>query len=812
MPDFGFVGPSYVAPSIYQNAEECINFFPEIDITKASSNPPARGVVSLYPTPGLVEKLNLGTGETRAIYTLSGGQWLLAVVGSNVYSVDNSWNTTLIGTLTTSTGPVSITDNIMTYGGLTAYIVDGVNRYTWIAGTSTTFTVTGNQSASVTSVTLTNAGANYNSPTVSIGNEWTASTVYTAGQQVYYGGYLYTYTVGGTSGTTGPTITSGTASDGTATIAFAGTAASLTILVNQTITGATITNGGTGYVTPTIVFGTKWVASTTYIKGQQLFYGNNLYTVTTAGTTGTVAPAFTSGSQADGTAVLLYAGYPANALLTQNGGVVTGINIVSYGSGYNSNPTATVTDTGGPGASCTVTVQGSCGTIESLTLDNEGTGYLTTPAVTITDNVLGSGATTSVVLGNQVFDVTATNGALGVGRVLKNGSTTFTITDQVSAIDGGLGTYRISSYSLGGSVTYTSPTWFQLPDTDGPWQGASVVGVMDNYIIYNQVGTQNFAASDVGSPFSYNAYYGTKDGSPDPLISLIIDRRQVYLLGEFTSETWIDVGSQLSGVVSFPFSRIPGTSVQHGIAAPFSVARFSNQFMFVSRDTRGQAIIGMMEGYSFTRLSTHAVEQTLMNQPIEDAIAYTYQLEGHEMYVVTFPSLDLTWVFDLTTKMWHKWLSYDSITGYHRHWSNCGAFFNNVYLVGDYRSGTIYQLDNEVYTDNGTTIRRLRRAPHLVSDFQRQYFHELQLQFQPGVGLQLGQGQNPQAMLRWSNDGGSTWSNEHWSSIGLVGQYQFRIIWRRLGWSRDRIFEVVVSDPIKAVIVSANLKAEGADS
>jgi len=67
-------------------------------------------------------------------------------------------------------------------------------------------------------------------------------------------------------------------------------------------------------------------------------------------------------------------------------------------------------------------------------------------------------------------------------------------------------------------------------------------------------------------------------------------------------------------------------------------------------------------------------------------------------------------------------------------------------------------------------------------------------------------------MLRWSNDGGSTWSNEHWSSIGLQGAYQNRIIWRRLGWSRDRIFEISVTDPIKAVIVSANLKASEGDN
>ena len=206
---------------------------------------------------------------------------------------------------------------------------------------------------------------------------------------------------------------------------------------------------------------------------------------------------------------------------------------------------------------------------------------------------------------------------------------------------------------------------------------------------------------------------------------------------------------------------------------------------------------------------------------------------------------------------------------------------------------------------NGDEIRRLRRAPHLVTDLQRQYFDEFQIQFQPGVGLSgvapssgsssistttgvpapvyvntstntyqpspytitagttvtvaygntltvypptpgqttyvqspyiISPGSiisvtpnnvlivqpgsvvvpfdttNPQAMLRWSNDGGSTWSNEHWTGIGRIGKYTNRAMWRRLGWSRDRIFEVVVTDPVKAVIVSANLKASSGEN
>ena len=324
-----------------------------------------------------------------------------------------------------------------------------------------------------------------------------------------------------------------------------------------------------------------------------------------------------------------------------------------------------------------------------------------------------------------------------------------------------------------------------------------------------------------------------------------MDHREVYLLGESSSEVWVD-----AGLFPFPFQRIPGTSTQHGIAAQNSVSRVANSFAYVSRNLRGQGQIMQMNGYIPQRISTHAVENTLVNQYINDAIAWTYQLEGHEVYVVSFPTINITWAFDSTTGLWYKWLYCTTANQYQRHRGNCSCVFQGMVLVGDYANGKIYELDNTNYTDDGNNIRRLRRAPHLVADLQRQYFEEFQIQFQPGVGftglsvapyIYIGtpytiyptatlvipatqtvvigfatlQNQTttlPQAMLRWSDDGGSTWSNEHWVTIGQTGKYKNRAIWRRLGQARDRVFEVVVTDPVKAVIVSANLKASGGEN
>jgi hypothetical protein len=417
------------------------------------------------------------------------------------------------------------------------------------------------------------------------------------------------------------------------------------------------------------------------------------------------------------------------------------------------------------------------------------------------------------VCGNRVYSITTALVATEVGTLNTN-SGPVSITDIIQTAGG------LTAYIADGGDRYiwvaATNTFQTLPPTDGPWQGADVVDNVDNYVIYNQPGTRNWAATDLGSAYSTEAYFGTKDGSPDDLISLIVDRRQVYLLGDITTEIWTDTGNVTAGIISFPFSRIQGASMQTGVNAQFSVARLGDGFAIVAKDNRGNATIEMAMQYTFQRFSTHAVEYSLEGYNVSDAIAYSYQIQGHEIYVVTFPSVGpygLTWAYDLATQQWHKWLSWDSALGvFKRHRSNCHALFANLNLVGDYENGRIYSLQNEVYTEAGAPIRRLRRAPHLTADLQRQYFDELQIQFQPGVGLNTGQGSDPQAMLRWSNDGGSTWSSEHWTSIGAQGKYLNRAIWRRLGMARDRIFEVSMTDPVKCVIVSANLKATVGDN
>lgn len=130
------------------------------------------------------------------------------------------------------------------------------------------------------------------------------------------------------------------------------------VVTGTSVYSVVISTGGSGYVSPTVVFGTTWAATTPYIVGNQIFYGANLYTVTTSGTTSTVPPTHTSGSVTDGTTVLAYAGATATGTVDSTGGVITGVTITAYGSGYTVAPIVTFSGSPGTGATGLVNLSG----------------------------------------------------------------------------------------------------------------------------------------------------------------------------------------------------------------------------------------------------------------------------------------------------------------------------------------------------------------------------------------------------------------------------------------------------------------------
>lgn len=433
----------------------------------------------------------------------------------------------------------------------------------------------------------------------------------------------------------------------------------------------------------------------------------------------------------------------------------------------------------------------------------------------------------------------------------------------------------------GPSFIYNSLTlqFKQIDDPDFP--GAVTVGYLDGYFVFNEPNSQRLWITSLQDGTSIDPLdFASAEGSPDGLVSILVDHREAWLFGTNSVEVWYD-----SGAADFPLSPVQGAFNEVGCIAAFSVAKLDNGIFWLGADARGRGIVYRANGYTAQRVSTHAVEWQIQQYGnLSDAIAYTYQQDGHSFYVLIFPSANTTWVFDVATNLWHERAAF--INGsFTRHRSNCQMSFSNEVVVGDHELGNIYAFDLEVFSDDGQPqkwLRSWRALPTGANDLKRTAQHSLQLDAETGAinsdvttpiviidisdpnddllteggdflvweypdpalnevlitesgddlvqedgstlvlvtGVATGgkiliqKGQltataiDPQVMLRWSDDGGHTWSNSHWRSMGKTGAYSTRVIWRRLGMTlklRDRVYEVSATDPIKIAIMGAEL-------
>lgn len=351
-----------------------------------------------------------------------------------------------------------------------------------------------------------------------------------------------------------------------------------------------------------------------------------------------------------------------------------------------------------------------------------------------------------------------------------------------------------------------------IADPDFP-DNATHVTFQDGFIIVNDPSSTpagEFFISGLRDATSWGGLdFGNAEGSPDIINALVSTGRELWLFGPQSTEVFYDSGAAL-----FPFQRINGTYSKIGCFAPFSVAEMETNVFWLGGNEQGHGQVFTNEGYRPRRISTHAIEQEWVNYPnIEDAIAYTYQEGGHKFYVLNFQAGNKTWVYDTTTGWWHETASTDFNTNTdNRFKGNSHAFFNGKNFVADPGNGNIYEVDPLTFTDavdddNVNKIKALRNSPHIWNNLDRLFFTSFQVDMETGVGLTTGNGSDPQAMLRWSNDGGHTFSNQLFADIGKIGKFRTRVKFNRLGQSRDRIWELSITDPIKVTLLNTHVEA-----
>ena len=449
-----------------------------------------------------------------------------------------------------------------------------------------------------------------------------------------------------------------------------------------------------------------------------------------------------------------------------------------------------------------------------------------------------------VVSGQGLYKIDTSYNATFLGTIAGTG--------QVSIADNGTQIFIAANPN---GYIYNMSTGAFAPIGDPDFPGASTVGYLDGYFVFTEPDSQRVWVTSLLDGTSVDPLdFASAEGAPDQLLSVNVDHREAWLFGTGTVEVWYNAGT-----ADFPLQRIQGAFNELGCAAVYSVAKLDNTLFWLGSDARGNGIVYRANGYRGERISTHAIEFAIQSYgTISDAVAYSYQQEGHKFYVLTFPTANATWVYDAITGAWHERAGWDN-GRFVRHRSNCQMNFNNEIIVGDYEDGRIYAFDLDVYADDDQPqkwLRSWRALPTGQNNLRRTAHHSLQLDCETGTGYvdpalavapqylspaqQLLDGSEgmaidflsntcaiastatlpyetriPQLMLRWSDDGGHTWSREHWSSMGGIGQYGHRTFWRRLGMTqkiRDRVYEVSGTDPVKITIMGAELILNGTAS
>lgn len=326
-------------------------------------------------------------------------------------------------------------------------------------------------------------------------------------------------------------------------------------------------------------------------------------------------------------------------------------------------------------------------------------------------------------------------------------------------------------------------------------KGSESVIFMDGYFFYSEKGTDRIWNTNLYNGVVTDATdFITAEGDPDPILGLATDQRQLIAGGGITTSMFYNAGT-----IDNVLSRFQGGYTQTGLAAPHALARFDNTVMWLTKNERGEGmVVRPGEGINPSIVSTPAVNyQISQYSRIDDAFAYVYQDEGHEFFVLTFPTAGVTWAYDASTQEWHK--RQHPINGkLDRERYNCHVFAFGKHLLGDFENGKIYEFDSSIGTFDGVRVPRIRISPEVSSKERRERISTVQLDIEEGLG-----DPNEEDSLFWlsySKNGGHTFSNERRQSGGNLGQYAKRLLWRRLGHARNWIFKIRTWSPNRIII------------
>lgn len=341
-------------------------------------------------------------------------------------------------------------------------------------------------------------------------------------------------------------------------------------------------------------------------------------------------------------------------------------------------------------------------------------------------------------------------------------------------------------------------TFGQITDPDFTSRGATSVRFIDNYLVFLEPNSGRTFSSDLGSAINFDGLaFATAEGAPDDLVAIEVDHRELAQFGTVSIELAYNAGT-----TPYPFARIlSGGFIEIGCAAPKSVAKADNSFLWLASDLT----VRRLDGSTPLRLSTHAIEEQIAKfARKDDAIGFSHTMAGHIFYVLTFPAERRTFVYDITAQSWSERASY----GLGRWAPVSYAYCYGKHYVQDSASGRIGELRPDVYAEWGSPLVMTWTYPKVYAEGAFTFFDRLELAIEVGVGLITGQGSDPQITLEVS-DNGKEFRFMANRSLGAMGRYFTRIFWDRLGTAINRVFRCSVSDPVPVTVSDTQVEVRG---
>lgn len=343
--------------------------------------------------------------------------------------------------------------------------------------------------------------------------------------------------------------------------------------------------------------------------------------------------------------------------------------------------------------------------------------------------------------------------------------------------------------------TWTVSTGAFEQITDAAYTGAhSVVWMNQTFIFAND--TEHFVGA-VGGLLPFDPLLAASaEYSPDNIIGIARDHNEFLIFGSTTLESWQFV--TVADATEYPLDAITGAVGEKGLCGPRALTQLDNTICWV--DQHG-IVRRLQAGYTPQRISTEAVERQLALATLADVEMLVYVVEGHECFAL---NTDVgTYVYDANTNLWHERESY----GHGRWKAQCSVFAWGAWYVGNYESGIVSRLDLDTDTENELDLVASAIFPPLVFGRDRFTINSFELGCDVGFG---SYDTDPQVLLRTSRNG-STWSNGAQRGMGTTGQYDRRVIWRRLGQYDKVHIRLDISHPYKRAIYAAYADIERDD-